>query len=588
MIAMCLRVPAWLCLIALAAPCSLSAQERAIDLSPRSWPEGELTRFFEMAERFGDPESFARSELGVITTTTSAPAARAGLEALRQGGSSVDAALTTALAQVVLSAGSWVSFAGILTMVHYDAETGTTHNLNAAYDIPRGEKDPSSIPASGPSGRTALVPGFLAGVEAAHERFGRLPFASLFGPAIYFAEEGFPLHALHESMIRRRADVLQRLPETRAIFTKKNGELVEAGDIFAQPTLAKTLRRVAGEGRGYFYEGEWAEHFVAAIRREGGHVQKEDLSEFQATWTQPLTIPFGDFVIHAHGLPAQGGAHLAEALNLINQAGLTELPHFTESPESFFWLSQITNLMALSFIPKSTRGLLTGGKASLLDRTSPEHAKQLWKKMKSGSFPITQAPNPKESKHSDGIVVIDRDGNITALVHSINTSSWGETGLFVDGVSIPDSASFQQLQMAEAGAGNRLPDPTEPLIVTKDGKPILGLASIGAGLHQKTVCVLLNLLAFDMGIEDAIAGPSLHLPKFSSAGKGTPQVFEGDFEGELIEGVRSLGLEVEVVSNDLSSRAPRGYVVGAILDPESGERRAMSTRVLNSPALGQE
>ncbi|MEM9195171.1 MAG: hypothetical protein AAGF12_38720, partial [Myxococcota bacterium] len=108
----------------------------------------------------------------IVLVTSGEAAAQAGLEVLSNGGNAMDAALTIALAQIVLSAGSWNSFAGILGLVTFDAETGEIHSLHAGYGTFANETEALTIPASGePSGRTALVPGFMRGVEAAHTRF---------------------------------------------------------------------------------------------------------------------------------------------------------------------------------------------------------------------------------------------------------------------------------------------------------------------------------------------------------------------------------------------------------------------------------
>src|SRR5262245_22988150 len=94
--------------------------------------------------------------------------------------------------QIALTAGSLSGYASILTMVYYDAASKKVYSLNAGYNTVLEEKEPLTIPGIGtPSGRTVLVPGFFAGVQAAHDRFGKLPFASLFDPAIYLAEKGF-------------------------------------------------------------------------------------------------------------------------------------------------------------------------------------------------------------------------------------------------------------------------------------------------------------------------------------------------------------------------------------------------------------
>ena len=202
-----------------------------------------------------------------IVSTTGPVAIRAGLDAMRRGGTAADAVLTTALAQIVLAGGSWVSFAGRMTMVYYDAETGAVYAMNACYDAPLNENDPLSIPRSGtPSGRSVLVPGFMAGVQEMHDRHGALPFKELFDPAIKLAEEGFKLDGGMGRLIANRENVLRRLPDTRAVFVKDNGDFYKTGDLFRQPVLAETLHNVAEHGAAYMYTGPWAEHFVDVVQ----------------------------------------------------------------------------------------------------------------------------------------------------------------------------------------------------------------------------------------------------------------------------------------------------------------------------------
>ena len=204
-----------------------------VDLSPASWPPGELERYHGLLSGTrGDAHPRGTGRRGLVVGTTGAPAVRAGLEALKQGGSAADAAIVTSLAQVTLAAGCWVSFAGKWVMVYYEAATGQIHALDGGFNTVLRETDPASIPGFGtPSGRTALVPGFMAGLEATHQRFGKLPWAALFEPAIYYAEEGFEVYPLLGNLIDYRAGVLRRLPQTRAAFTHPgSNRLVRTGD----------------------------------------------------------------------------------------------------------------------------------------------------------------------------------------------------------------------------------------------------------------------------------------------------------------------------------------------------------------------
>ena len=149
----------------------------------------------------------------MIAATTGGKAVEAGLEILKEGGTAAHAALATALCDVVHAGGSYVSFGGPLLMLYFDAASGKVYYLDAQYNTPLEEKDAGSIPRKG--GRTALVPGFMAGVQAAHDRFGKLPFPRVLEPAIRFAENGEQVSPVMEWWINSKKEVLSRFPETK-------------------------------------------------------------------------------------------------------------------------------------------------------------------------------------------------------------------------------------------------------------------------------------------------------------------------------------------------------------------------------------
>jgi gamma-glutamyltranspeptidase/glutathione hydrolase len=567
-----------------------------IDLSPERWGADEIERVNGYAEALYTDKPMARGAHGVVTSTTSTPAVRAGLETLKQGGTAADAVVTTALMNVTLAAGGWVSFAGIFDLVYYEAETGEVHNLNASWNTVLGEDDPMSIPAVqfagntewSPSGRTALVHGFMAGLEATHQRFGKLPWAQLFEPAVFYAQNGFVFNQVHQEYMNRRADtVLSRLPDTKALFTKPDGSFYGQGDLFKQPALAGTLSAVAEQGASYMYTGEWGQKLVEAVRADGGKMTMADLESYEVIWQEPSRTTFGGYEVYGHGAPAHGGTNMVEALNVAEAAGLTGMGHYADTPEAFFWLAQITQLGGLSYLammPEYAEQIPEGLDLSLEARSDKEQAARIWQLMSAGEFPGVVTPKNPDPRHSDAIVAIDRWGNVAAVVHTINTSAWGETGIFVDGISIADAAAFQQPLIAAVGPGVRLPDPTQPAVILEDGKPVAGIGSIGSGLHEKTTTVLLNLLGYGEDIKGAIDAPSHHTPGFGGPPSAT--VFEGDFSDELLEAVRAMGLDVNVVPNTFATRAPRGWVVGAAIDPDTQERQAAASYIMNAHAMG--
>lgn len=577
------------------------ARERSVDLSPAAWPAEEREAYEAMMQRMPAPSPPAVGTRGAVASTYNAPAVRAGLEALTQGGSAMDAALATAITQVTLAAGSWVSYAGILTLVYYDAESGSVVGLNAGYDTVREERDPRSIPhanaealipggdawAGTPSGRSALVPGFMAGVEAAHQRFGRLPFAALFGPAIHYAQEGFRVSPYLADFIAHRRDVLTRLDAARSIFTDSKGQLARAGDRLRQPRLAETLRRVAAEGAAYMYTGPWARRLVAAVAAEGGHMSLEDLAGYQARWTQPARGRFRDFELAAVGQPSTGGVHAIEALQVYEASGRGAGGAPSASGDSLFALAQILKLNALDHVPPAVaRRAAPELDLSLASRLRPETSRALWRLIEAGRLPMSDhrpgAPTGVP-KHSDAVVAVDRFGNVAALVHTMNSVMWGKTGIFVDGVSINDSASFQQDLIARIGPGQRLPDPTNPLIVLRDGKPLLAASAMGSALHQKMVQCLIHVLDAGMGPKEAVDAPYLMLPRLGAGGSLVQRAIRGEFPPSVTARARALGMPLELL--DDNSRFAQGLWVAIGIDPATGRLLAAAPDVTNGRAI---
>ncbi len=540
-----------------------------------------------------NPGPDAPTPRGMVTGTTGAQAIEGGVEILRAGGSAADAAMSTALTQICMAVGSWVSYAGLMTMVYYDAESGEVHNLNAAYNTVAAETDPLTIPGidlsaglgafeAEPNGRTVLVPGFMKGVEAANERFGKLPFQDLFAPAIACAEDGFEYQAGNAGQYAYREPVLSRLPETKAVFTKADGSPYEAGDMFTQPALAETLRMVAEQGADYMYTGPWAEKLVALVGDIGGRMTVEDLAAYEVVWSEPARGSYRGFDLYAHGSPAEGGVGLIEAMNLAELAGVSDYGHYGDSAEALFWLTQIAR-PGLTFAiggKQAADGIaaMIGADLTHETRVRQETSAKLWGAIRDGSFPGVVVP-AAAAPHSDAVVAIDQWGNIAAVVHSINTVSWGTTGIFVDGISIPDSGIFQQGMMAQIEPGSRLPDPTNPGLVLRDGKPFMGFSSIGSGLHQRTIGGLISVLDFGLTPREAVDKPALGSFSFSALAQGASgpaaqEVGVGDYPPEFIAEVEAMGQPIE--END----ATRGYWIAITIDPETGELHGASIRGL--------
>ena len=527
----------------------------------------------------------------MIAGTSEPLAVHAGLEVLKHGGNAADAALTTSLAQIALTAGAAVSYGGIMTAVYYDAASAKTYTLDAGYNTVQNEKEPLTIPRMGEhSGRTALVPGFMAGVQALHDRFGNLPFAAVFGPAIWIAEKGFTISPVINDWLKSQKDFITRLPETRHVLSKENGELYRTDDIFRQPELAATLKKVAQQGAGYMYKGEWARHFVDLVQREGGKVTLQDLAAYRPKLNEQPAMPYRDYQVVALGAP-NGGAITLLGLKMAEAADLKRYGHYSRSAEALYYLIQITRI-ANAFAFQSAQRL----KSYFPDvdpapesRLTKGTAEKLWAHILETEWPdtvvglMTGKPGPG---HSAGVLVVDEHGNVASILHTINCTLWGATGIFVDGISIPDSAAFQQQMIARVGPGVRLPDTTNPLLVLRNGRPVLASSAVGSGLHEATIENVINILDFRMDPKTSVDQPNTRGPFLGTVlnkpGKGEYEkeaISDGDFPQALLDVVRAHGQAIKIVSK----YDQPGYWIGIRIDPESRTLSGGTTPLL--PAL---
>ena len=581
-------------LVAALSGISAAAATPSPSLSPEHWPAGEYARYLAAQSVKHPNAGHASGKNGAVTVAYNGLAARAGLEALEKGGTAADAAMTTALTQVALTAGAPISYFGIMSLVYYDAKSGRVYTMNAEWNTLRGETDPQSIPGkidmsseqallgSEPSGRTALVGGFMKGVEAVHRRFGRLPFNTLFEPAIYVAEHGMPVNQDLTWFLKLRDADLRRLPATRAIFIKPDGSPYHEGDTFYQRDLAQTLRAVATHGADYMYKGPWAKKLVAAVQADGGKMTLEDLADYDVIWGEPLIANVGAYQIQTMTPPNLGGVGLIEAQNLALASGLAQDGHWSKSGKSLRKALDISQIEFLDYLPDALKKqIYPGVEFSNDSRVTEKHAYDLWARMQAGAtaFPWKTA----DIKHSDDVVVIDRDGNIAALTQSINCVFWGKTAINVDGISIGDPASFQQAQMAKVKPGERLPAPTEQGILFKDGKPVLGFASMGSGLHQRTFQALLNFMDFHMSVREAIDAPDFYLPSTDPKTFAlTVLVPAGRFDKKVLD---DMGYAYTEVASEAGRLKGEGVWVGISRNPATGALEAASHNGNNSAAF---
>ena len=365
----------------------------------------------------------------MVTGTTGTIAIEQGLLFLKSGGSAIDAAISTALTQIVLCGGSWVSLAGVINIIYYDAKSKQIFDLNGNYNTILNEIDPLTIPkAFDPTkndyGRTVLVPGFMASVAKAHDMFGKLPFAQLFDKAIELAGQGIPWSYALDYMFKLRNETLLRTEAGRKIFLKPDGSNYKVGDNFVQNDLAETLRKLAKEGPKYMYEGDWAQKMVTEVQNMGGKITLQDLSNYSPLITDPLkwNSEKNNITLYTHNNPSRGGIDLIQALNLIEESGILDYGEgYTESSEVMGELISILNLVELKYFNYTlSRKMALDISENKLDR---KFNREIWQKVLNGDFsqnrePIVNLVQQENisldlyPKHSDAIVVFDEESII--------------------------------------------------------------------------------------------------------------------------------------------------------------------------------
>jgi gamma-glutamyltranspeptidase/glutathione hydrolase len=576
---------------------AVNTRALSADLSPGSWPKAERERLEKIeSQTWWSPleaQTFESSG-GIVSATVSPVAVYSGVQALKLGGNAADAAATTALTQITMQLGSVVSYAGIFTILYYDAKDHKVYSMDAGYNSYLHETDPRTIPVSeigilyksapnatesGAKGRQTLVPGFMAGVEAMHSRFGHLPFRDLFEPAVWYAEHGVRISPVLQYHFTFRAKFLSLTPEGQQFMRQAGGEIPQAGDLFVQPELTKTLKAISENGSRYMYTGRWGEDFVRIVQREGGKVTAEDMKRYEPTWNEPHKETVFGHTVYVNGPPHTGAYALFVGLNIAEALKLDQKGPYWTDPETFQALARIGLIAdAAPVIDKNTSSVLLGRGVDISADA------QLGKGYAQAVAPLLDQiftpPADNGPKHSNAIVVIDRDGNIAAITHTINAVVWGDAGIVVDGIPIPDSAGFQQLNLASIKPGDRVPNPIIDTIAFEGDIPVLATASIGASLQNESIRVLLGVLGQHQDLATVMAAPPLlALNDFSAVDKiASPvpvSIPQGAYGPDFIAKLKALGLNLtEIPAADAATR--RGTLAAVAIDPKTGRRTAVN------------
>lgn len=453
-------------------------------------------------------------------------ASEVGVEILRAGGNAVDAAVAVGFALAVtypqagnLGGGGFMLIRmanGQAVVVDYREEAPGSASRDMYLDA-NGELKPE---ASTVGGLAAGVPGTVAGLALAEQKYGKLGLARVLAPAIRLARRGFPVSYTLSESFRGDQQVLEKFDGSRRIFLR-GGKLYEPGEVFRQPELARTLKEIARRGPAGFYRGRIAQETARTMQKYHGLISVDDLAKYEAKIRAPLVGHFRGYEILTVPPPSSGGVLLIEMLNVLEPLDLG-------APDSYQSIHLMAETMRRAYADRASfLGDADFVTVPVKGLTSAEYAAALRKEILASQpeAPVEAGkPQAFEAGQTTHYSVVDAEGNAVSNTYTLN--GWFGCGVTVEGAGFllnnemddfaarPGKANMFGLVQGEANAiapRKRPLSSMTPTIVIQDGKARLVLGSPGGGTIINTVLqVLLNALAFKMDILQAVSAPRFH------------------------------------------------------------------------------
>jgi gamma-glutamyltranspeptidase/glutathione hydrolase len=434
--------------------------------------------------------------------------AEAGAEALREGGNAVDAVIAACFAAFVCESPLTGPGGGGFLLVHdrgrqelLDFFVSVPQHGPPSGPVPREEELELRFGGTTPvgyrvGGPVVAVPGMLAGLEAAHRRYGRLPWRELLLPAVRLARAGVRLTA-EQAYIHLVCDPILRLDEQGRSVYGGDRPLVE-GELVRFPEMADSLELLAEQGADSYYRGELAELTLAYLAERGGLLSRNDLASYRPLVRRPLRAGYHDGLLLTNPPPATGGILIAHTLSLLDRLRarsadplvLVECLRASASLRSrefelaLYRPGLERRLLASARLEADCKAVLTGGRGAA---------------ERSGSPSTTH------------ISALDREGQAAAL----STSTGAATGMIVPGSGLSLNNLLGEADLLPQGEalrpGERLTSMMSPSLLLREGRPWLALGSAGSTrLRSAIVQVVVNLVERGMELPAAIAAPRLH------------------------------------------------------------------------------
>jgi len=500
----------------------------------------------------------ATSDKGMVVTDAT-DATRVGAAVLAKGGNAVDAAVATAFAlAVVFPAAGNLGGGGFLVYQGADGERAALDFREAApagasrdmyLDPKTGEPTRASIDGHLASG----VPGSVAGLWAAHQKYGTVPWKDLVAPAIALARDGFVVDAaLAESLASPRRERMKKYPATARLLFPGDKPWAE-GQTVKIPELAETLERIADKGPDGFYKGKTARLIAAEMKRGKGLITAKDLANYEAKWRAPVVFEYRGHQVVSMPPPSSGGLVLGLMANIVEQDDLAALG-WHSAP----WVHLVAEAMRRAY---ALRNAYLGDPDFIdipTDKFLAEEQAASYRKLikldratRSEEIDIGVGSD-REGTHTTHFSVVDGAGNAVALTTTLNTS-YG-SGVTVTGAGFllnnemddfaaaPGKPNAYGLVQGEANAiapGKRMLSSMTPTVVSdSDGKVVLVAGAAGGPtITTATFQIMLAVIDHGMNAVEAIGAPRIHNQHLPDR-----MLYEdGGFAAPVVERLKELG-----------------------------------------------
>lgn len=548
---------------------------------------GILFVLFLSLSNFAQHPDPVRGKNGMVVSACKI-ASEVGVQILKKGGNAIDAAVAVGFALAVTYPAAGNIGGGGFMVIHFNDGRNTSIDYREKAPMYSNEKmyldsNGNFLPNLSQEGETSSgVPGSVAGLLYALEKYGTMPLKDVIKPAIKLAEKGFILDYKLVQSINAFYSEFMKYPSSQKIFTK-NGKPFEEGDKFVQKDLAKTLKLISKKGRDGFYKGEVADKIVNQMRKNGGLITYEDLENYKAVERVPIISTFKGYEVITMGPPSGGGVILLQSLNVLenfefnkDEWNSSEYIHKLVETFKYAYADRSKHLGDSDFFP-----------VPLVELLNKDYSQRIFSQIGYNATPSseispTEFKKYDESEETTHYSVVDKFGNAVSVTTTIN-SSYGAK-VVVEGAGFllnnemddfsakpgePNQFGLTGSEANKIEPGKRMLSSMTPTIILKDKKPVLILGSPGGSTIPTSVLqVVMNYLILGMQLQAAVNSPRIHHQWLPDRIDYENRAILNDVKENLIKRnhilgeIRTLGrVEAIAIENGMLYGAtdPRGY-----------------------------